>query len=246
MISSSPPALRTPRRARSESDRSWSTLYRIGGVAGLLFVGLVVIPLVLLATAPIPPVEGAPLLTYIADHKAVYLTQLICFVGLSVPALIVFTALGVALKGVDKSIALVGAVLGVGSEVVALALGSSPQSLHGGLVGLSDSYASAATDADRAGLADAAEALIAATNAVSWAGVLTAAGILVLSALMGRSEFGRALAVLGVITGALGIVSEALRPMIGPAYIVYGLLLPVWFGLVARTLLRLGRRSDLA
>ena len=41
----------------------------------------------------------------------------------------------------------------------------------------------------------------------------------------------------------LGIVSEAFRPMIGPAYLLYGLLLPVWFALVGRTLWRLGRRE---
>ena len=33
-------------------------------------------------------------------------------------------------------------------------------------------------------------------------------------------------------TGALGIVSETLRPLIGPAYLLYGLLLPAWFVMV--------------
>jgi hypothetical protein len=107
---------------------------------------------------------------------------------------------------------------------------------------LSNSYATAQTDAERAGLASAADALIAATNAVSWAGMLTAAGILVLS-LIARGTFGDAVAVVGVLAGAIGIVSEALRPMTGPAYTVYGLLLPTWFALVGWQLLRLGRRS---
>lgn len=226
------------------ADGSWARLYRVGGVAGLLFVVMVVIPLGLVLAAPVPPVEGGPLLAYIAAHKTVYLIELICFVGLSVPALVVFVAVAVAVNGVDKSTAVLGGLLGVASEIIALALGSSPQSLHGGLVVLSDSYVAAGTDAERAALASAADALIAATNAVSWAGILTAAAILVLSALMGRSDFGRALAVLGVLTGAIGIFSEALRPMIGPAYLLYGLLLPLWFALVGRTLLRLGRGSQ--
>ncbi|HET9646795.1 MAG TPA: hypothetical protein VFP34_01010 [Microlunatus sp.] len=225
------------------ADRSWARLYRVGGVAGLLFVVLVVIALGLVLAAPLPPVEGGPLLAYIAAHKAVYLIELICFVGLSVPALVVFVAVAVALKGVDKSAAVLGGLLGVTSETVALSLGSSPQSLHGGLVVLSGSYMAAGADVDRAGLVSAADALIAATNAVSWAGILTASAILVLSARMGRSEFGRALAVMGICTGVIGIVSEALRPMIGPAYLLYGLLLPAWFALVGRTLLRLGRES---
>jgi len=225
------------------ADLSWARLYRVGGVAGLLFVVMVLIPLGFVLAAPLPPVEGGPLLAYIAAHRVVYLIELICFVGLSVPALLVFVAVAVALKGVDKSIAVIGGLLGVASEVIALALGSSPQSLHGGLIVLSDASVAAGTDAGRPGLVAAADALIAATNAVSWAGILTAAAILVLSALMGRSEFGRGLAILGVLTGAIGILSETLRPMIGPAYMLYGLLLPLWFALVGRTLLRQGRRG---
>lgn len=128
----------------------------------------------------------------------------------------------------------------VSSEIIALALGSSPQSLHGGLVVLSDSYA-AASDAERAGLVAAAEALIAATNAVSWAGILTAAAILVLSLGMRRGRIAPRVAVLGILTGVLGAASEAFRPMIGPAYTVYGLLLPLWFGLVGWRLRRLSR-----
>ena len=232
-----------PQAVGPAADRSWARLYRLGGGAAALFVVLVLVPVVLVFTAPVPPVEGAPLLMYIAAHKGVYLTQLICFVGLAVPALVVFAAVGVALTAVDKATAALGGLLGVVSETIALALGSSPQSLHGGLVVLSDAYASAGTPTQRAGLVSAADALIAATNAVSWAGILTAVAIVVLSSLMRRSDFGRALGVLGMVTGALGIVSEAFRPMIGPAYLLYGLLLPVWFALVGRTLWRLGRRE---
>jgi hypothetical protein len=229
-------AARTP-------DPSWGLLYRAGGVSALAFVVLVLVPVVLVFAAPVPPVDGRELLVFIASHKVVYVTELVCFVGLSVPALVVFSAVAMALTSVDKSVAAVGGLIGVVSEVIALALGSSPQSLHGGLVILSSSYTAARTDAERAGLVSAAEALVAATNAVSWAGVLTAAGILLLSLLMRRGGFGQALMVFGVLTGAIGIVSEALRPMIGPGYLLYGLLLPTWFALVAWRLLRLGRRS---
>ena len=209
----------------------------------MVFVLLVLVPVVLVFAAPIPPVEGRALLSYIAEHKIVYLIELVCFVGLGVPALVVFSAVAVALKGVNKSLALVGGLFGVVSEAIALALGSSPQSLHGGLVVLSNSYASAGTDAERAGLVSAAQALIAATNAVSWAGILTAAGILTLSLVARTGGFGRVVATLGVLTGVLGILSEALRPMIGPAYLLYGLLLPLWFALVGWKLFRMGERG---
>ena len=35
-----------------------------------------------------------------------------------------------------------------------------------------------------------------------------------------------------VSTGVAGIVCEALRPMISGGYLIYGMLLPIWFGLV--------------
>lgn len=221
-------------------DLTWGPLYRVGGWSAVLYVLLVLVPVVLVFVAPVPPTRGAALLEYIAAHKFVYLTELVCFVGLAVPALVVFSAVAVALKGANRSIAAIGGLFGITSEVIALALGSSPQSLHGGLVVLSNAYQTAGGDADRAGLVSAADALIAATNAVSWAGILTAAAILLLSSIMRKdSFFGPVVATIGVLAGAVGIVAEALRPMIGPAYLIYGLLLPTWFALVGWKLLHL-------
>lgn len=235
-----PPAgVTRPDRSRQggPADLSWQPLYRVGGYSALLFVVLVLVPVTLVFAAPLPPTQGRDLLEYIDANKAVYLTELVSFVGLAVPALVVFAALALALSGVNKTLAAVGGLFGIASETIALALGSSPQSLHGGLVVLADSYASAGTDVERAGLASAAEALIAATNAVSWAGILTAAAILLLSMVMWQAGWGRALAILGVAAGTIGVVSEALRPLIGPAYLIYGLLLPIWFAWVGWKLL---------
>ncbi len=224
-------------------DMSWGPLYRAGGVAALLYVVLVLIPIALIFIAPVPPDEGRALLEYVAAHKVVYLTQLVCFVGLSVPALVVFTAVAVALKGLNKTVAAIGGLFGIVSEVIALATGSSPQSLHGGLVVLSNSYVVADTDAERARLVSAADALIATTNAVGWGGVLAAAAILILSVIMRSGVFGKAVGNLGVATGAVGIVSELLQPVLGFAYLLYGLLLPAWFAVVGWKLLRLDRRN---
>ena len=234
---------REARVGLAEPDPTWTPLFKAGGASAMLFVLLVLVPVVLVFAAPVPPVDGQALLSYIAAHKAVYLVELVCFVGLSVPALVVFSAAAVALKDANKSLAAVGGLIGVASEVVALALGSSPQSLHGGLVVLSNSFAAAHTDAERTRLISAADALIAATNAVSWAGVLTATGILLLSLAMRGSQYGDGFASLGVLIGAVGIVSEALRPVIGPGYLLYGLLLPTWFAVVGWKLLHLDQKG---
>ena len=223
------------------SDSAWRRLYAAGSAAAAGYVVLVLVPIVLVFAAPVPPTTGGPLLAYIAEHRAVYLIELVCFVGLAVPGLVVFAALSVALRSADLGIAALGGLLGVTSETIALALGSSPQSLHGGLVVLANRHSQAGSPTERASLASSADALIAATNAVSWAGILTAAAILVLSLLMRRIGWGTPLAALGILTGTLGIVAEALRPLIGASYAIYGLLLPIWFGMVGWRLLSLTR-----
>jgi len=103
------------------------------------------------STGPDPSWQA--LLESIAAQRAVYLTQLVCFVGLAIPAMVVFAAVAVSLT-------------------------------------------------------------------------------------VRRGGFGTALAVLRITTGAFGIVAETLRPIMGMGYLIYGLLLPVWFGWVGWRLLR--------
>ena len=217
-------------------------MLRAGGWSALLYVLLVVVPVVLVFVAPVPPTQGAALLEYIAAHRVVYLVELVCFVGLAVPALVVFTAVAVAVKDVNKSIAAIGGLFGIASEVIALALGGQPAVVARRAGRAQQRLQDAGDDTERAGLASAADALIAATNAVSWAGILTAAAILLLSSIMRTATFfGPVVATIGMLAGAVGILSEALRPMIGPGYMLYGLLLPIWFAMVGWKLLHLNR-----
>jgi hypothetical protein len=231
-------------RVADQLDPSWRLLYAIGEASAFLYVLMIIVPLVLIFAVPQPPsAGGAAVLVYIASHKVVYLVELVCFVGLSLPALVVFAALSVSLKGIDKNLALIGALIGIVSEVLALALNASPPSLNGSLVYLGDQFAAAATEAQRLALSTAAEGFIASANAVSSPGILTALGILILSLAMLRGTTRKAGAYLGIVTGALGIVFEALRPAVGVAYAIYGLLLPAWFVVIGWRLHRDGRRA---
>jgi len=236
---------RSSREAVASPDPSWRGLYRAGGVSAALYAVLIIVPLVLLNTMPQPPLSGgAATLQYIALHKPVYIIELVSFVGLSLPAMVVFLALYGALKHLNKSYAALGALVGIASEVIALAYNSSPPSLNGGLVYLSDHYVAATTAAQRAAFATAAESLIAVSNAVNAAGILTAISMLILSLVMLKGVFHKGVAYLGIVTGALGIVSEAFRDILGPGYYVYGLLLPIWFLAVGWKLSRLGSSSS--
>jgi hypothetical protein len=227
--------------SRTDPNMAWGSLYAAGSILAVLYVVMILVPLVLIFTAPQPPASGGvAILTYIAEHKAVYLAELICFVGLSVPALGVFLAVSISLKDTNKSWALLGGLIGIASEVVALSLGSSPQSLSGGLVYLSDQYISTIVDSQRLALATAAEGFLAGANAVSSAGILTAAAILVLSLCMMRGVYHRGVAILGIAAGVIGIVSEAFRPQLGSVYGIYGLLLPAWFITVGLRLYKMG------
>lgn len=76
-------------------DLSWHPLHRVGGLSAMVFVVLALVPVVLVFAAPVPPAQGRALLEFIAAHRALYLTQLVCFVGLAITAMVVFAA-GVA------------------------------------------------------------------------------------------------------------------------------------------------------
>ena len=223
----------------SLSVASWRPLLRVGAWSAMLFVVLVFVPLVLLFIAPIVPAgDGRAILDYINAHPVAYIVQLVSFVGLSLPALLVFAALGMALLPHAPSVAMVGGLVGIASEIVALAVLSSPQSLHAGLVVLAADYAKA-DQLLKPSLEAAAMALAASANTVTPAGIMTALSILVLSLAMRRGVFPRALAVFGIVSGILGIIMEALRPFVGPAYILYGLALPFWFFFVGLRLFKL-------
>lgn len=189
---------------------------------------------------PAPSSGGVATLQWIASNKAAYTLELILFVVPSVLAMVVFLALYMALKHVNKSLAAIAALIAIASEVTAAAVNSSPQSLNAALILLSDQYAAATAEAQRLAFATAAESLIATTNAVNLAGIMLEVGILITSVVMLKGVFPKGVAYLGIVTGVVGIFSEALRPVIGFAYIVFFVLEVIWLIAVGWRLYRLG------
>jgi hypothetical protein len=119
-------------------------------------------------------------------------------------------------------------------------LGLTIFSLVFGLLYLSDLYGASTTIAQRAALATAAESLIVQYNAVSASGILLAIGILIISLVMLKGVFHKSVAYLGIVTGVIGIISEALRPTIGLGYAVY-IVLYIWLIAVGWKLYRLSK-----
>jgi hypothetical protein len=228
--------------AEASADRTWIGLYRAGAISAALFVALTIGSILLIDITPQPPStgaagtlpSGATILPYIAAHKYVYLLNMIVFVGPVVLTAIVFPALFVALRHVNTGTAAFGAVIGLASVVLCL----TPLTLVFGLVPLSDQYASASGAAQRASIVTTADGLLAQINSVSVGGILFAVGVLVISLAMLKSDFPKAVAILGIVSGTVGIVCESLRPVMGAWYGIYGILM-LWLLAVGWKLYRL-------
>jgi len=235
---------------RNIPDPSWRSLYIAGGISGVLIGILLVLAIVLLSITPQAPSSGGvATLRYIASNRLLYIVgQVIGFAPVFLE-IVVFLALLMALKGFNKSATAIGSVLAIISQAIVLASVN-----FGGLVSLSDNYMAAATDAQRAVFANAAEWAIAYNNSVSASGIdaimtSCAIGVLILSLVMLKGVFHKAIAILGITTGILGIISAfgifisplPVTPQLGIGYTLYAFFLTIWFVAVGFKLYKLGK-----
>src|SRR5450759_4508609 len=224
-------------------DPSWRLLYRVGGVSAGIFVAMIVVGVVIAIATPAPPTAGGTAtLSYIAAHRTLYIVEQQLWLVPGVFAMVTYLALYPALKHLDKRLAALGAVIGGSAWALTLA---NPTTTTGApaLVYLSDQFMATADPARRAVFTTAAETLIAQNRTTVVVGPLMAVGMLIVSIVMLKGGFPKAVAYLGVATGVLGISAEALRMVFEGFYVFYGVLLPIWMGAVGWNLYRLGRRS---
>ncbi len=218
----------------------WGPLYRAGAVAAGGATVVYVAALVIVTASPAAASsDGVALLEHVAAHRTLYLVRQLMWLAPSLFLMVTSLALTVAMWGRDRALAAVAGLISLSSWAISLAW---PTTGDGSLamVVLSDRYAAATDEAVRASYVAGAELLSALNDVPAVIGVLQTLGILLLGLLMLRGVFARALALLGVATGTVGIVAEVLRPVLGWGYAAYGLLLWVWLGWVAVALWRLG------
>lgn len=221
------------------ASQKWT--YRLGSAAAAAVVLLVVIQAPVLMANPIPATVLGHI-NQINDNKLVGLVDLdlafalsmILFVGL-------YAALFVALRRTNPVAALVGLGAGLGSVLLYLAVNPTLSFLY-----VSDQYAVATTDAQRASLLAAGEALWANYQGTGFAVAFILSGIAILgfSVAMVRShEFNRWTAYIGLLLGAVMLVPPL--PSFGTFGVTasYVSLVPlvVWNMLVAWRLFRLAR-----
>lgn len=225
--------------AFAAESSSWRPLYRAGAIGAGIAVLFYLVALVLVFVTEMAPTSGgAEMLRYIDEHRALYIVKQVLWLLPSVLLMVAFLALTASLMPVDRTWALIAGVVGIASWAGTYAW---PTSGEGSLVllMLSDRYAGVTTEAERAALVASAETMIAYNDAPAALGVMQALGVLLISVVMLRATFPRGLAWLGVVTGAVGIVCEALRPWLGIVYSLYGILLFVWLIWVTWVLWRL-------
>ena len=216
-------------------DGRWQGLYRIGAVAALISV--IVIPISIVTFFIWPPFPDDILLVIQEDWLAGLMGLDFLYLFSNVFAIPFFLVLYVTLKGVDESWALVALTLGLLGLVCLVPSRPIPE-----MFALSDQYAAAATDAERAIYQAAGEATLALFHGMAYHThyVLGSASLLISSFLMRRSHtFSKATAYVGIVTNI--VVFGLYVPEVG-VYIsllsVVGYLL--WYILIARRLVRLG------
>lgn len=216
-------------------------IYRLGSAAAATVVLFVVIQAPVFMTNPIPETVLGHI-RQINDNKLVGLVDLdlafalsmILFVGL-------YAALFAALRRTNPVAALVGLCAGLASSLLYLAVNPTLSFLY-----VSDQYAAATTDAQRASLVAAGEALWANYQGTGFAVAFILSGVAILGfslAMLRSREFNRWTAYIGLLLGVVMLVPPL--PSLGTFGVTasYVSLVPlvVWNLLVAWRLFRLTR-----
>lgn len=229
-----------------QADPTAQWLYRAGGISALLLGLAYIIIIALYVPMGAPPSAVEAQLVYLAGNTAAWWAIL----GLSVLTDFLFVpvafALYFALKGINRHVMLVASTC-VGLFVMLdLAI---TWTNYAALITLSDSYAAAASDAQRAlvfAAAMPASIVLKSTLLFVYNTLILAVGIFMAGLVMLNGVFSKYTAYLGIATGVLGgvsVVGPLLTSALSATIIITSLLTTVWVLLVGLRLLKLGRRS---
>ena len=223
------------------ADPYWRWLYRIGGAAALFAAAMIPIQLIVFIKWG-QPETALGWFTLFEDRK---LAGLLAFELL----LVISTALGiattlalyVALRGVNESLMAIAVVVGLLEAVAFIMARPAFEMLY-----LSERYAAATTDAQRAMFLGAGEAMLATFNGTAFHLSINLFSIyfLIVSIVMLRSH------IFGIVIAYLGILAALFNwalyvPQIGIFLSILSIVpfWAIWLILVARKLLQLARAT---
>ena len=202
-------------------DSSWRRLVRIGGVAALLAAVVWLVGTVLMFVSTPPTSGGVQTLQYIAAHRSLYILKQVLWLAPLALTMVMFLAFYLVPERFNRGMALLWVVLGIVARGDQHGVADDRRGLPDPVV-LSDYYRAAASATQQAPFAAAAKGLIATNATPAAPGVLESISILVVSLVMLSGGWPRGVAYAGIVTRTLGVISEALRTVLGGAYAVYG------------------------
>ena len=224
-------------------DTSWKGLYKWGGISALLVGVLFIIAIPLsLAMGPTPS-GGEAILKYYSGQTT--LASSVHGIGILSDVLFVpvVLALYLALKGVNKNAMLTAT--GFGGLFLALDLGVTDIAWIA-LTSLSQNYAAATTDVQRAAyVATANYALaIGAVGMTVYSTLILSIWLLITAVVMLKGIFSRVTAYLGIVTSIAGFVYSIslFVPALAMSIVIAMVLFAIWLLLAGYRLYNLGKR----
>lgn len=221
--------------------------FRAGGLSAIVVAILYLLIVVLYVSVGGAIPSGAEeTLEHIGGHTAEWWAIIALSVLTNFLYLAVALSLYLALKDINRNAMLIGAGFIVLFTILENAV-SWPNFVS--LAVLSEDYAAATSDAERATILAAAtyaSSVIGAAFLTVYSILLPALGQLVIGFVMLRSTFGKVAAYLAVIAGILGIVAVVgnfTTDVLGQAIIISSLLVMIWLLFVGYRLYRLGQED---
>jgi hypothetical protein len=233
---------------KSGDDLNWKSLYTIGGIAALIQLIAIVSYSAILAVLGSKPVSAEE---YFIIHQS---SPLMAMLRSDLLLLFLiggyfgtFSALYLALRRISPAAAMFATLFTFVAVTVCFATESTFALRH-----LAEQYVVAVTDAQRAQLLAAGEAVIASdmwnSSGAYVSGILMQGGGIIISLVMLRSrEFSKVTAIAGLLGNAFDLTQHLLHPFApsisAPIQMLMGPFYLVWFPMLARDLFRLGRKG---
>ncbi len=221
-----------------KGETTWRPLYRVGGVAALTMIALMVLGILVFFIDP-PPTTVIGYFTLFQKNMLLGLLALdLVYMVSQILMGLILLALCVALRRASPS--LIAIALTCGLVGLAVYFASNPAF---GMLSLSSHYAAATTAVQRSQFEAAGQAIMANYTGTAYvvSSVLSGIAVLLISVVMLRSTvFAKGTAVVGLIMGVMMLV-PASAGTVGLVF-AFGSLVPlvIWLILIAWRLLQLG------
>jgi hypothetical protein len=233
----------------NSSNPNYQTLYTIGGIAAFLQLVVILAYGIIIAVLGPKPTTAEEFFNVQQNNTLAAVLRgdflLLILIGLY---LFTFSALYFSLRRVSP----VFSALATLFTFIVVATTFATESTFS-LLNLGDKFTAAVSEVERAQFAAAGEAVIASdmwnSSAAYMGGILLQGSGVMISVIMLRSkDFSKWTAYSGIITNSLDLIQHILHPFFPPfssvIMSIMGLFYFVWFPLLGRDLLRLGRRRQ--